>query len=77
MPMFGSSCQHYDEQQFSYTLICTVVKLDLFIQALLLDHNLVLEKKYVYDSRASCCFSNHSSVSHCVQLIIFDWLSTL
>ena len=44
MPMFVSSCQHYDEQQFSYTLICTVVKLDVFIQALLLDHNLVLEK---------------------------------
>ena len=49
MPMTVSSCQHCDEQQFQ-TLSCvhytifSVVKLDLFIPALLLDHILALKK---------------------------------
>ena len=47
-----SNCQHCDEQQFQ-TLSCvqypifSVVKLDLFIQALLLDRILTLEKLLV------------------------------
>ena len=32
----------------------SVVKLDLCIRALLLDHILALKKKYAYASRASC-----------------------
>ena len=48
MPIIVLNCQHCDEQQFQ-TFMCTlpdypVVKLDLFIRALLLDHNLTLEK---------------------------------
>ena len=54
-----SSCQHCDEQQFQtrscalYTIF-PVIKLDLVIQALLLDYILALEKIYAYASRASC-----------------------
>ena len=50
MSIILSSYQHCDEQQFQ-TLSCalhtifTVLKLDLFIQALLLDYFLVLDKK--------------------------------
>ena len=45
-----SNCQHCDEQQFQILLcvhysIFSVVKLDLFIRALLLDRILALEKK--------------------------------
>ena len=49
MSIILSSYQHCDEQQFQ-TLSCalytifTVIKLDLFIQALLLDYILALEK---------------------------------
>ena len=49
MPIIVFSCQHCNEQQFQ-TLSCIhytifpVAKLDLYIRALLLDHNLVLEK---------------------------------
>ena len=50
MSIILSSYQHCDEQQFQtlscalYTIL-TVIKLDLFIQALLLDYILALEKK--------------------------------
>ena len=49
MSIIVFNCQHYDEQQFQ-TLSCvhysifSVVKLDLFIRALLLDRILALEK---------------------------------
>ena len=49
MPIIVCNCQHCDEQQFQ-TLSCvhytisSVVKLDLFIRALLLDRILALEK---------------------------------
>ena len=49
MSIIVSNRQHYDEQQFQ-TLSCvhytifSVVKLDLFIRALLLDRILALEK---------------------------------
>ena len=54
-----SSYQYCDEQQFQ-TLLCELytifpaLKLDLAIQALILDYILVLEKKYAYALRASC-----------------------
>ena len=35
-------------------MIFSIVKLDLFIQALLLDRILALEKNYAYVSRTSC-----------------------
>ena len=50
MSTIVSSCQHCDEQQFQslscvhYTIF-SVVKLDLFIRALIRDHILALEKK--------------------------------
>ena len=50
--------QHCDEKRFQ-TLACvhytifSVVKLDLFIQALLLDHILALAENYAYAYRAS------------------------
>ena len=53
MSIIVSNCQHCNEQQFR-TLLCvhytifSVVKSDLFIQALLLDHILVTEKIYAY-----------------------------
>ena len=56
--------QHCDEQQFQ-TLSCvhytifSVVKLDLFIRALLLDRILALEKNYAYASRTSCFCNNY------------------
>ena len=49
MPIIVSNCQHCDKQQFQ-TLSCvhytifSVIKLDLFIRALLLDRILSLEK---------------------------------
>ena len=49
MSIIVSSYQHYDVQQFQ-TLLCarytlfSVIQLDLFIQALLLDYILALEK---------------------------------
>ena len=49
MSIIVSNCQHCDEQQFQtlsyvhYTIF-SEVKLDLFIQALLLDDSLALEK---------------------------------
>ena len=49
MSISVSNCQHCDEQQFQtlscvhYTIL-SVVKLDLFIRALLLDRILALEK---------------------------------
>ena len=49
MSIIVSNCQHCDEQQFQ-TLPCvhytifSVVKLDLFIRARLLDHILALKK---------------------------------
>ena len=59
MSIIVCNCQHCDEQQFQ-TLSCvhytifSVVKLDLFIRALLLDRILALEKNYAYASRTSC-----------------------
>ena len=59
--------QHCDEQQFQ-TLSCvhytifSVVKLDLFIRALLLDRILALEKNYAYASRTSCSIAHHSFI---------------
>ena len=50
MSIIALNCQHCDEQQFQ-ALSCvhytnfSVVKLDLFIRALLLDRTLALEKK--------------------------------
>ena len=52
MSMIVSMCQHCDEQQFRNTVMCScapymifsVVKLDLCIRALLLDHILALKK---------------------------------
>ena len=49
-------CQHCGEQQFRNTVMCScapytiffVVKLDLCIRAVLLDHILALKKKYAY-----------------------------
>ena len=61
MSIIVCNCQHCDEQQFQ-TLSCvhytifSVVKLDLFIRALLLDRILPLEKNYAYASRTSCFF---------------------
>ena len=58
MSVIVSSYQHCDEQEFQtlsrvhYTIF-SVVKLDLSIRALLLDH-ILLWKKYAYASRASC-----------------------
>ena len=52
MPMIVSSCQHFGEQQFR-TLSCvhytifSVVKLDVYIRALLLDHILARKKLLV------------------------------
>ena len=69
MSIILSSYQHYDEQQFQ-TLSCalytyfTVIKLDLFIQALLLDYILALEKKYTYAWRASCYYIETNIFEH-------------
>ena len=59
MSIVLSSYQHRDEQQVE-TLSCalytifTLIKLDLFVQALLLDYILALEKKYAYALGVSC-----------------------
>ena len=63
MPIILSSYQHCYEQQFQTLSIFPVIKLDLFIQALLLDYNLALEKKYAYALRASCFY---------IKIIIFE-----
>ena len=55
------SYQHCDKQQFQ-TLSCAlytifpVIKLDVVIQALLLDYILAMEKKYAYALCASCFY---------------------
>ena len=61
MTMIVSSCQHSDEKQFQtlscvYYTIFSVVKLNLYIRALLLDH-ILARKKYAYALRTSC-FNN-------------------
>ena len=59
MSIIVSNCHHCDKLQFQ-TLSCvhytifSVIKLDLFIRALLLDRILALEKNYAYVSRTSC-----------------------
>ena len=64
-----SSYQHCDEQQFQ-TLLCELytifpaLKLDLVIQALLLDYILALEKKYTYALRASCFYIEINIFEH-------------
>ena len=64
-----SSYQHCDEQQFQ-TLSCAlytifpVIKLDLFIQALLLDYIIALEKNYAYALRASCFYIETNIFEH-------------
>ena len=61
MSIIVSSYQHCDGQQFQthscalYTFF-SVTKLDLVIQALLLDYILALGKKYAYASCASCFY---------------------
>ena len=59
MSIIVSNFQHCDEQQFQtlswvHDTVFSVVKLDLFIRALLLDLILALEKNYAYASRTSC-----------------------
>ena len=61
MSIILSSYQHCDEQQFQtpscalYTIF-PVTKLDLVIQALLLDYIIALERKYAYSLCASCYY---------------------
>ena len=72
MPIILSSYQHCDEQQFQtpscalYTIF-PVTKLDVVIQALLLDYILVLERKYAYSLRASCFY---------IEINIFEYFKT-
>ena len=69
MSIIVSSYQHYDEQQYQtlscafYTIV-SVIKLDLAIQALLLDYILALEKKYAYASHASCFYIEINTFEH-------------
>ena len=69
MSKIVSNCQHCDEPQFqalscvAYTMF-TVVKLGLFIRALLLDCNLALEENYAYALPTSCVFLMEKSVFH-------------
>ena len=64
-----SGYQHSNEQQFQ-TLSCAlytifpVLKLNLVIQALLLDYILALENKYSYALRASCFFIGINILEH-------------
>ena len=65
-----SNCQDCDEQLFQ-TLPCvhwtifSVAKLDLFIQALLLDRILALEEDYAYAPRTCCYYIlNKNSMGH-------------
>ena len=58
MSIILPSYQHCDEQQFKYSHVhftqnFPVIKIDVFIQALLLYYILALEKKYAYALRAS------------------------
>ena len=46
-----------------YTMF-TVIKLDLFIQAQLLDYILTLEKEYAYGLRASCLYIETNIFEH-------------
>ena len=61
MSIILSSYQHCDEQQFQtpscalYTIF-PVTKLDLVIQALLLDYIIALERKYAYSLCTSCYY---------------------
>ena len=70
MSIIVSNCQHCDEQQFQ-TLSCvhytifSVVKLDLFIRALLLDRILALEKT----TRTPCV---HLVIFHCYGFARFE-----
>ena len=69
MSIIVSSYQHCHEQQFqtfSYALYTffSGIKLDLIIQALLLDCILALEKVYPYASRASCSYREITIFEH-------------
>ena len=73
MSIIVSNCQHCDEQQFQtpscvhYTIF-SLVKLDLFIRAMLLNHIIALEKNYEYASRTSCyvydCHAIYVFINH-------------
>ena len=69
MSIILSNCQHYDEQQFQ-TLSCvhytisSVIKLDVFIRAVLLDRILAFRKNYAYASRTSCLFYSNYDKLH-------------
>ena len=47
---------NFKHSHVHFTQLFSVIKLDLVIQALLLDYILALEKKYAYASRASSIF---------------------
>ena len=70
MSVIVSSYQHCNKQQFQtlscalYTFFFSVTKLDLVIQALLLDYILALGEKYAYSSRASCCYIEINIFEH-------------
>ena len=67
MPIIVLNCHHCDKQQFQ-TLSCvhytifSVITLDLFIRALLLDRILALEKNYAYASCTSCSYCINTNV---------------
>ena len=69
MSIIVSNYQRCDEQHFQtlscalYTLF-SVTKLDLVIQALLLDYILALGKKYAYAKRASCFYIEINIFEH-------------
>ena len=69
MSIILSSYQHCDEQQFQ-TLSCElntifpVLKLDLVLQALLIDYIIALGKKYAYALRASCFHKEINILEH-------------
>ena len=69
MSIILSSYQHCNEQQFQ-TLSCAfytifpVLKLDLVIQALLLDYILAQQKKSAYALRASCFYIEINIFKH-------------
>ena len=70
MSIIVSNCQHCDEQQFQtlssvhYTIF-SVVKLDLFIRALLLDRIIALEK-------TTCTSHVHLVIdSNCMYIVLF------
>ena len=78
MPMIVSTCHYCDGHQFRNTVMChvssvSVVKLDLSIQSLLLDH-ILAKKKYVSASRISCLFKVTEKTLH---LVLFCILKTM